>query len=138
MLDLWSVKSSSSPPSDGLIQKTKELVDYQDIFIDDKKRLIMLKRINQKLDLGGIAKGLATDECNKIIEKFKFAQGYINIGGNVSVIGSNPNGEPWKVGIRHPRRTDHLIGMVKTVNNCVTSGIMKDILIIKECVTTIC
>ena len=123
LLDLWSVKSSSSPPSDGLIQKTKELVDYQDIFIDDKKRLIMLKRINQKLDLGGIAKGLATDECNKIIRKHNINQGYVNIGGNVSVIGSNPSGQPWKVGIKHPRKTDHLIGLVKTVNKTVvTSG----------------
>ena len=123
LMDLWDFKFAISPPSEEAIRKAKSFVGYRDIIIDEKNSAVMLKHPGQKIDLGGIAKGLATDECNKIIEKFKFAQGYINIGGNVSVIGSNPNGEPWKVGIRHPRRTDHLIGMVKLENKAiVTSG----------------
>jgi thiamine biosynthesis lipoprotein len=47
----------------------------------------------------------------------------INAGGDLYVGGCNPEGAPWKVGIRHPRRENAVIYELSASNQAVcTSG----------------
>ncbi len=47
----------------------------------------------------------------------------INAGGDISASGLNPNGDPWQIGIRHPRRDDELLTCLNITNAAVcTSG----------------
>lgn len=55
-----------------------------------------------QLDLGGYAKGYALDRAAAILRAHGVHNALINIGGNVLALGTR-NGEPWRVGIRHPR-----------------------------------
>lgn len=78
-----------------------------------------------QIDLGGIAKGYASDRVAKIFETHGVERGWISLGGNVMAKGTRPDGNPWKVGIQHPENTsaDALVGMVLLENGyAVTSG----------------
>ncbi len=55
-----------------------------------------------QLDLGGYAKGYALDRAADILRRQGVGNALINIGGNVMALGSK-GGQPWRIGIQHPR-----------------------------------
>ena len=55
------------------------------------------------LDFGGYLKGVALDRAAAALREAGIANALINIGGNVMALGSK-HGEPWRVGIQHPRQ----------------------------------
>jgi len=78
-----------------------------------------------QIDLGGIAKGYASDRVAEIFEAHGVERGWISLGGNVMAKGTRPDGDPWKVGIQHPKHTDEeaFVGMVFLEDGyAVTSG----------------
>jgi thiamine biosynthesis lipoprotein len=93
---------------------------YQDVLLDETSRTITLRR-PLVLDLGAVAKGLAIDLAARELEPFEHFSVYA--GGDLYVGGLNPAGEPWAVGIRHPRRPGALIASLRLSNRAVcTSG----------------
>jgi thiamine biosynthesis lipoprotein len=68
-----------------------------------------------------VAKGLAVDTAARELAPYRnFA---IDAGGDLYLGGLNPQGDPWSVGIRHPRRDRELIGRLRVSNQAVcTSG----------------
>lgn len=73
---------------------------FRDVEIDADERTILLRR-PLTLDLGAVAKGLAVDAAAR--ELLPFRNFAIDAGGDLYLGGCNPQGEPWSVGIRHPR-----------------------------------
>jgi thiamine biosynthesis lipoprotein len=58
--------------------------------------------ISVALDFGGYLKGVALDRAAATFKAHGIHNALINIGGNVLALGSK-GGQPWRVGIRHPR-----------------------------------
>ncbi len=56
----------------------------------------------QALDLGGIAKGYAAERVMEIFRAHGVTSGMVSLGGNVQVLGTRPDGTPWRVGLRDP------------------------------------
>lgn len=56
-----------------------------------------------QLDLGGYAKGYALDKAAVYLREQGVKGALVNIGGNIIALGSR-NGQPWRVGIQHPRK----------------------------------
>jgi thiamine biosynthesis lipoprotein len=56
-----------------------------------------------KIDLGGYAKGYALDRAAAILRAQGVHNALINIGGNILALG-NKGGQPWRIGIQHPRQ----------------------------------
>ena len=85
----------------------------------DRRTITLLRPLT--LDLGAVAKGLAVDTAARELEPFKdFA---IDAGGDLYLGGLNAQGEPWSVGIRHPRHEGELIARLRVSNQAVcTSG----------------
>jgi thiamine biosynthesis lipoprotein len=93
---------------------------YKDISLDPDQRTITLHR-PLTLDLGAVAKGLAVDTAARELEPF--ANFAIDAGGDLYLGGSNEQGHPWSVGIRHPRQEHGLIASLRVSNQAVcTSG----------------
>ena len=55
------------------------------------------------VDFGGYLKGVALDRAAALLREKGVRNALINIGGNVMALGSK-HGEPWRVGIQHPRQ----------------------------------
>ena len=74
------------------------------------------------IDLGGIAKGYASDRVAAIFARHGITSGTISLGGNVYVCGSKPNGQPWVVAIQDPRSDGYAVTVALTDSFAVTSG----------------
>jgi FAD:protein FMN transferase len=95
-------------------------VSYRDVRLDPQHQTITLLR-PLILDLGAVAKGMAVDLAARELQSF--ANFAINAGGDLYLRGCNPDGQPWSIGIRHPRREGELIDSVRVSNRAVcTSG----------------
>jgi len=95
-------------------------VSYRDVRLDpDRGTITLLHPLI--LDLGAVAKGLAVDLAARELRSFRnFA---IDAGGDLYLAGCNPDGEPWAIGIRHPRRENELIDSLRASERAVcTSG----------------
>ena len=58
------------------------------------------------VDLGGIAKGYASDAVAALFAASQTSGGFASLGGNVYVYGVTADGRPWNVAIQDPRNTD--------------------------------
>ena len=58
------------------------------------------------IDLGGIAKGYASDKAAELFAGSNSSGGFVSLGGNVYVHGTTAEGKPWNVAIQDPQRTD--------------------------------
>lgn len=93
---------------------------YRDILLDRKANTVTLRR-PLTLDLGAVAKGLAIDLAAEELSDLPGVA--INAGGDVRARGCNADGEPWRIGIRHPLRTQELLTTLRISDAAVcTSG----------------
>ncbi|MCI2058049.1 MAG: FAD:protein FMN transferase [Oscillibacter sp.] len=77
----------------------------------------------QSVDLGGIAKGYASDRVAAVFEDAGVTSGMISLGGNVYVRGKKPDGSAWRVAIQDPKNSSGYVGVLKLTDAfAVTSG----------------
>ena len=84
---------------------------------------------DMQIDLGGIAKGYASDRIMEIFEEYEITSGLVSLGGNVETFHTKADGSAWRVGIQNPDATipelgaAELVGIVQAVDLAViTSG----------------
>lgn len=125
LVKAWGIGTENAQVLTGLtVQRLVTLVDYRDVQVDAGSNSARLRREGQMVDLGGIAKGYAGDAAIDIYKKHGIESALANIGGNVVVLGTQPDGRPWRVGIQDPRGSgSEVIGVVETTDSAVvTSG----------------
>ena len=77
----------------------------------------------QNLDLGGIAKGYASDCLGDIFLNSGAERGHVSLGGNVLVWGTKEDGSPWRIGVKDPQNTAAFCAVLELENAyAVTSG----------------
>ena len=75
------------------------------------------------LDLGGIAKGYASEKATEVLRKNGISRAVINAGGNIYVLGEKGLFTPWKLGIQDPRSSSNIVGILHVKDSAaVTSG----------------
>lgn len=76
-----------------------------------------------QIDLGGIAKGYASDCVEAILAKSGVKSAKAALGGNIYVRGGKPDGTAWRVGIQDPDKSDGFAGILSLTDGfAVTSG----------------
>lgn len=78
-----------------------------------------------ELDLGGVAKGYASQQVARLLREEGVDCALIDLGGSIQAMGSSPDGDPWSVGIRDPRSDspeDYAAVVRVTDQAVVTSG----------------
>ncbi|WP_312938473.1 FAD:protein FMN transferase [Oscillibacter sp.] len=76
-----------------------------------------------KIDLGGIAKGYASDLCEQILFKHGVTSAMVYLGGNIYVRGSKPDGTAWRVGVQNPKNAAGFVGVLSLTDGyAITSG----------------
>lgn len=89
-------------PSDEEITELLQLAEPEKIDLSDGVRY---EKDGMKTDLFYLAKGYTSDKVSEMLCS-DYTDGLsgalITLGGNVTAIGSKPDGKPWKVGIQNP------------------------------------
>lgn len=74
------------------------------------------------IDLGGIAKGYASDRMADIFAEYGVDSALVSLGGNVYARGAKPGGQAWTVAIQHPENGGYAAALALTDAFAVTSG----------------
>ncbi len=75
-----------------------------------------------EIDLGAVAKGYTGDLIAAHFREQGVTSALLDLGGNVHVIGSNPDGSPWRLGIRDPFSDGNIAVLELSDRVAVTSG----------------
>jgi len=103
LVELWGIGTDHARlPGSEEIREVLPLVDFTKVEINEEDRSVFLKQPGMAIDLGGIAKGYAADEAAKVLRQNGITQGTINLGGNILVLGTKPDGSLWRIGIQNP------------------------------------
>jgi len=103
LVELWGIGTDHARlPGSEEIREVLPLVDFTKVEINEEERSVFLKQPGMAIDLGGIAKGYAADEAAKVLRQNGITQGTINLGGNILVLGTKPDGSLWRIGIQNP------------------------------------
>jgi FAD:protein FMN transferase len=107
LVNAWKIGSKDArvPLPDG-INRALLLVGYRNIVIDKQDGTVFINKRGASIDLGGIAKGYASDRAVEVLRKAGIKGGIVACAGDIKVFGLRPGGTPWTVGIQHPRRED--------------------------------
>jgi thiamine biosynthesis lipoprotein len=136
LVDLWGLttyhgmleqNTSKSPPweppSQNEIDKTLSFVNYDLVELGENPFRVRLAKTGMALDLGGIAKGFVLDRMAHLLKQRGHTYALIDFGGDIMAYGQHPEGRPWKLGVRHPRKPDEMIAVLQVSNQAVvTSG----------------
>jgi thiamine biosynthesis lipoprotein len=97
-----------------------EEATWRDIALDPNSRTITLKRPLLP-DLGAVAKGMAVDLAARAIAG-AFSDFVVDAGGDLFASGMSPSGEPWRVGLRHPRLPGAVAAVLQVAGAAVCSS----------------
>lgn len=112
-----------SVPAQETIDSLLPLTNLEDITINEADATVSLEKESMAVDLGGIAKGYASDSVKALLEKKGVESAWFSLGGNVCAIGNKPDGSPWKIAVQNPLDANDYVGLVEVSDTCiVTSG----------------
>lgn len=95
---IWDFKEATVP-SQAQIDLARSHVGLEKITYKDSR--IYLPQ-GMQIDFGGIVKEYAADSAAQLARRLGVKHGLVNLGGDFSVIGAQPEGKPWAVGISNP------------------------------------
>lgn len=88
-------------PESSELLEVKEKIGYNNIVLDESTSSVKVPR-GTELDLGGIAKGYIADKTAEVLTECGVTSALLNFGGNVRLVGSKPEDEVFKIGIKAP------------------------------------
>lgn len=84
---------------------------------------IRLPQAGMELDFGGFGKEYAADRAASLLIEAGLRSGYVNLGGDLRLLGPMPDGQPWQLGIADPRQPDAVASGVALADGALaTSG----------------
>ena len=116
---VWN-RERTTLPRHGELDACLALVGWESVEYSDNQVYLPLK--GMELDFGGVVKEYAADAAALIAGRAGVRHGLINLGGDIRVVGPQPGGEPWPVGIVHPLRTDSAIATASLMNGALTTS----------------
>ena len=121
--DAWGFTSDNKQvPEAAELEQLLKLVDSDRIDVGEGSATL---GEGQTVDLGGIAKGYASDLMQALYERYDITRGTVSLGGNIYVKGTKEDGSLWKIGVQDPKEPGNgtLVGMVGLQDAfAVTSG----------------
>jgi FAD:protein FMN transferase len=121
ILDLYNktFNEKGSAPAGEMIKHELKKVDYKTVLVKDNGISIGQ---DQRITLGGIAKGYAVEEAVKILMNYNITMALVDAGGNMRALGKKPDGM-WNIAMEDPREMNNYITIIPLDNNAVsTSG----------------
>jgi thiamine biosynthesis lipoprotein len=108
-------------PTDEQIEEHLGAVDYRHVVLEPAKSTVRFTQPGVRINLGGIAKGYAVQHAADILRAKGVEHALLNAGGDTRVIGDR-RGQPWIVGIRHPRLPDEVITRLPIVDEAISTA----------------
>ncbi len=131
ILDLWhkcrennlSNRSNGNLPSKEELEEANKHISFDALKIDIQNNTLEITDIDASVDVGAVGKGYAVEMVAKHLEKNGVTGYALNVGGNIRIIGSKPDGNGWNTGIQNPMDSSKSSANLELSDtSCVTSG----------------
>jgi thiamine biosynthesis lipoprotein len=109
-------------PDTALLQEAAEHTDFSLLEIDAVNNTLRISDPAAAIDVGALGKGYATEKAAQQLEAEGLSGYVLNIGGNIRIIGTKPDGSGWKTGLRDPSSDGYVAYLNLADTSCVTSG----------------
>ncbi len=117
---VWNF-NEKQPPSRAAIKPLLPLIGWRQVIRDSEH--VYLPRAGMEIDFGGFGKEYAVDRAAAMLLSFGVRHAFVSLGGDVTVTGPRADGQPWQLGIRHPRNPDAVIAQLPIASGAIaTSG----------------
>ncbi|UOD33614.1 FAD:protein FMN transferase [Massilia violaceinigra] len=84
---------------------------------------IRLAQAGMQIDFGGFGKEYAADRAAALLQGAGVRHGYVNLGGDLRIIGPQPDGTAWSIGVQDPRDAEGLAAAIPIASGALaTSG----------------
>ena len=115
--------AASLPDSDALTSAYAHC-DIESIVIDKEASTVYISDSLTRIDAGALGKGYATEKIAKMLEERGISSYVLDIGGNLRIIGTKPDGGSWRTGITDPKNKEGGYALCIDLSDisCVTSG----------------
>jgi thiamine biosynthesis lipoprotein len=115
----WRFQNNRLPSQDE-IQPLLEKVGWQKL--NWQTPMLEFLQPGMELDFGGIVKEYAVDRAASLCREANITNGLINLGGDIRLTGPRNDGEPWIVGISHPRKPGLLMLNLSVTRGAIASS----------------
>ena len=116
----WDFKAARVP-DDATLAALLPLIDMAGVQREGDK--VWLRSPGMELDFGGFGKEYAADCAAQVLASAGVHHGYVNLAGDMRVLGPRADGTPWSIGIRHPRDKERLLASIPvSAGALATSG----------------
>lgn len=120
----WNFDTTmTSLPDEHTAKAMVRLINFRNVMLDRSKQTVFLKEKGMRIGFGGIGKGYAADRAKGALTKAGVSSGIVNAAGDLTVWGTQPDGQSWTIGIADPNKKDFPFASFKLTNVSVaTSG----------------
>lgn len=87
----------------------------------DRPRLV-LPVAGMELDFGGYVKEYAADRAAQACRDAGARHGFVELAGDIALIGAHPDGAPWQIGVRHPRAPEQALATIPLAAGAIASS----------------
>lgn len=101
----WDFKEKKIP-TDAELKSVLALIGWQKAVRE--KNTFHLPVAGMEIDFGGFGKEYAADRAAEALSSAGATHAYVNLGGDVRAVGPRPDGKPWVIGIKDPRKVDSI------------------------------
>lgn len=131
VLRLWHDcrEEASVDPNNARIPTADELsgaklhTSIESLEIDEEKCTVRIADPEATIDVGALGKGYATEKAAEYLRAVGAESYVLNIGGNIRIIGTKPDGSGWGTGIKDPASPEsYAMTLDLSDTSCVTSG----------------
>lgn len=123
LVQLWRrARRTREIPKPTMIEEAKKLVDFHYIEIDRTKHQVALKIPKMRLDVGGIAKGYAADEVQKVLKQHGITSACVAAGGDLCVSNRPPGSEGWIIALAPLEKSGAVTTRVVLENQAVSTA----------------
>lgn len=118
----WNFRTGRVP-TQAEIEAVLPCIGWDKVQWHEASRQILLTQRGMELDFGGLGKEYAADRAATRLIDAGATSGFINLGGDIRVLGPQSDGLPWRMGIAHPRVEGAVIaGIDLSTGALATSG----------------
>lgn len=117
---VWNFKEAIVPTQSQL-DEVLPLIGWN--MVERNNHDIRLPQAGMQIDFGGYGKEYAADRAAAVLEGMGVTHGYVNLGGDMRVLGPKLDGQPWVMGIQNPRDKNDVFASIPIERGALaTSG----------------
>ena len=103
---LWNFDTTlTTLPDPKTARQTIRLINYRNVLLNAEESTVFLSQKGMRIGFGGIGKGYAAEQAKRLLQKRGVNSGIVNAAGDLTTWGTQPDGQPWTIGIADPGAT---------------------------------